>query len=117
MNYSYEDVLLCDESSLLSFEYVRLQVIITTKEYRPLMNISYPQLNIRAQMITSEQNANLGFLQRLDDRLNENYKETIILEPHEQTVLGFTNAGNAKTLYTKIEVIEKLSKAIQPFII
>jgi len=115
-SFTYEDVLLCNENQNLCLQYQHSEVVVTTKKFQPFQNVQYPQLNVKPQFLTAQQAAALNFLQRIDLRLTNSSSEVLSLEPDEQAILGFPNHGKVNSSYPRTQVVEKLSKAILPFI-
>ncbi|HCJ6410790.1 TPA: hypothetical protein NU643_003442 [Acinetobacter baumannii] len=114
--HTYEDVLLCNENRPLWVGYKHSEVVITTKEFRPFQNVQYPQMSVKIQFLTAQQVATLNFLQRIDLRLTDSSSEVLSLDPDEQAILGFPNHGKVNSSYPRTQIVEKLSKAILPFI-
>ncbi|MDX8161838.1 hypothetical protein [Acinetobacter pittii] len=115
-SFTYEDVLLCNENRNYWIPYQHSQVEVTTKEFRPFQNVQYPQLNVKPQFLSAQQAAALNFLQRIDLRLTDSSSEVLSLDPDEQAILGFPNHGKVNSSYPRTQIVEKLSKAILPFI-
>lgn len=114
--HTYEDVLLCNENRPLWVGYKHSEVVITTKEFRPFQNVQYPQMSVKIQFLTAQQVATLNFLQRIDFRLTNSSNEVLSLEPDEQAILGFPYLGDVNFCFPRDQIVEKLSKAILPYI-
>ncbi|MFW1769765.1 hypothetical protein [Acinetobacter baumannii] len=114
--HTYEDVLLCNENRPLWVGYKHSEVVVTTKQFRPFQNVQYPQMNVKIQFLNAQQVATLNFLQRIDFRLTNSSDEVLSLEPDEQSILGFPNYGGVDFCIPRDQIVEKLSKAILPYI-
>ncbi|OYD38525.1 hypothetical protein [Acinetobacter baumannii] len=98
-SFTYEDVLLCNEKQNLCLQYQHSEVVVTTKEFQPFQNVQYPQMSVKIQFLTAQQVATLNFLQRIDFRLTNS-----------------SNDGDVNFSFPRDQIVEKLSKAILPYI-